>query len=146
MAQLPAGYITAEDADAYLGTREPWFSAVIEDKNNALSQGRIYIDSTYECISYYTSNENGEASDKVQIANAELGNSYLLDPNSLFSSDAKANSNLTKNRVVAGDVESEKQYNSAGIGYIDPFPYITSLLNGECSFMASSVQRNIVRS
>jgi len=145
MAQLPDGYITLEDANTYLGYVEPWGLTGSVDKTTALSQGRIYLDANYLCDSDSISDSDGLASNNIQLANAELANLYLANPTTFFNIDAKANRNVTKNRVKAGDVESEKTYSSAGIGYIDPYPYVSMLLSGECTLSSSSIQVDIAR-
>jgi len=146
MAQLAEPYITLADANDYFGIKEPWFSATTDENNNALIQGRVYIDANYSCSpTYLDTDGSGTASDKIQIANAELANLYLTNPTTFFSSSASAGQNLIRNKVKAGSVESDKQYNAGGLGYIDPYPYATSILSNECILSASSIQVAITR-
>lgn len=139
--ELPTPYITLVDADAYLGSREPWTSSSDELKNDALSYGRLYIDQNYHCPNVDFS---GEIPSEIQIANAELANLYLTDSLNLYpSQEAK---NLVETKVKAGSVESLKKYNSGATSSIDTNPQISALITNVCYFSSGGGAKPVVRS
>jgi len=118
-------YVTLADANTFLGSKEPWNSTADAQKSMALSYARMYIDANYSC--YELNMEEDPVPDYIQIANAELANNYLTDSENLFPSESEAN--LTKKRVKAGSVESEKEYSSTGkSSFYDRNKNITTLL------------------
>ena len=139
MATLPDPYITLADAETYMGIRLPWNAMSESEKNAALQMARLYIDAFYSCISF----EEDAAPDAVQAANAELANEYLKDSTALFP--VQKDSTLTKKRVKAGDVESEKEFDPRLYQRTDPFPYISAIIKPQCAYMANRIDVSIVR-
>jgi hypothetical protein len=130
---LPEAYCTVAYADSVLGDTLPWDNAETADKEAALQWATVYIINTYSC----SWDEDGDVPENVQTATAILGNYHLTSP--LYDASAvqaQVDSNgLIKNKVVAGSVESEKEYDAyVSKEWIDPYPDATALLyvDGVC--------------
>ena len=126
-------YASIAEADLSLGAETPWFSASEDEQQRALEMGRAYIDSKYTCVFDET-----DIPDAVKIANAELANSYI-ESSSTFVVNLN-NIGVKKKKVVAGSVESEKEFDPYVSNPVDPYPHVTLMLTGHCILTATSFQ------
>jgi hypothetical protein len=125
-------YCTVAEADAILGPQDPWVGATTDQKDQALKQGKLYIDFYYRCA--WTTDE---APGNVKEANAFLANQHLTQ--SLWARQ-DGTAPLKQKRVKAGGVETESSYAAVqGTGWTDPFTDITALLmqDGVCKLTKS---------
>lgn len=137
-------YCTIAEADLVNDT-STWLSLDDDAKMDALKWGRVYLDSKYRCSTNLTTDEELEAFEAKKIANAILGNEYVLG--NLFTVIPTDNAVLTAKSVKAGSVTVSKKYaESSGAPPVDQFPRITSLLYGYCSLINSSFRNvNVIR-
>lgn len=127
-------YCTVEQADELLGIVEPWVGALLAEKEAALVQGTLYIDSIYYC----SINPN-DIPDTVVEANALLANEHLKL--SLWDRQDGLG-NISSKSVKAGSVETSTSYEvNKGSTWSDPFPSITALLeyNSVCYLAKGSM-------
>lgn len=132
-------YATVAEANVILGTTEPWIGSTTEQKEQALSYGKMYIDLYFSCTL------TNPVQDNVKEANALLANYHLTTP--LFDSSTvsteQSRKGLIKERVKADTVESEKQYDAGvALSKVDKYPDVTALLtyDGTCTFKGSTTK------
>lgn len=120
-------YTSIAEADLTLGLAEPWFSSSNNQKTRALEIGRAYIDTKYSCVEI----DESDVPDPIKIANAELANIYLSNPTAFFGNTTTKG--IKRTRVVAGSVESEKEYDAYASIPVDLYPEITAIISEYCS-------------
>lgn len=134
------GYCDITFADTVNSSSE-WTSASDDEKNLAITYGRLYIDQTYTCEdSEWDTSDYSTIPYEVQRANAILAEQYVLGE--LIQNPEDINSGpVTKDRVKAGSVEVETTYmasQSKYIKFVDQKPEITMLLSQVCSIGSSN--------
>jgi len=149
MAYL-AGYCDLDFANANNKSSD-WARKSVDDKNYAITFGRIYIDKTYTCLDPddnevwdWDTDDYTTIPDEVQKANAILAEQFILG--NLTSTDPVVSGPIVKKRVKAGSVESEtiyKGYYSASSKFQDILPEVTMLLSPYCLFGSNS--QNLIR-
>lgn len=129
---LKTPYATVEQANAYLIANDDWSFLTTSEKTSHLTNGRYFIDAKYICDEV----DMTAIPEEYVYANSLLAEISLST--GLFNVDETGGNAVIKKRVVAGDVESEKIYagqftQRLGLGSIDPYPQITSLLDAYCT-------------
>lgn len=135
--------ITVAEADAILGTTEPWASTDPVLQEDALGWAEVYFRANYTCVY-----DPEDVPSEIIEGLAYLGNLYLTDPLIMFPVDG--NLNVTSNKVKAGSVESAKSYaGPTQKAFIDQYPSITALFSPYCKLSpstgSSAVSQPIVR-
>jgi hypothetical protein len=133
-------YVTIEEADAILGTTEPWIGATEDAKQAAINSGALYIDFNYQCVI-----DPSNIPDTTKEANALLANEDLIQ--SLWTRQDDNKGKISSEEVKAGSVSSKKSYAvNAGTTWKDPFPAITALLQygGVCKLNKGDVVTSVV--
>jgi hypothetical protein len=121
---LKPGYATPAEADIELADDSVWIAYSNEEKEEALSWARVYIDDTYMFASVV--DEDSNTYPEVITANSILAAEHKLK--SLFHRQSPTGP-LEESEVRAGSVLSRKRYRSKGMPtWVDPFPEITALL------------------
>ena len=133
-------YCTVDEADQII-TSDEWFALSSDEyKEIALKWGRIYLDSKYKCRTLTDGTEIADALDAKKVANALLGEQYVLG--NLFKASASNNTSLTSKSVKAGSVSISKKFESSSDDF-DPFPQVTDVLAPYCSFTGETGFRNV---
>ena len=100
-ATVLQSYATILQADTYLEIHTDWLDLWDEVKEDALLSARYFIDSNFSC-----SIDVDAIPEEVSYANSLLAYDYYIQGDLFFD-----NSKSTKRtKVVAGKVESEKEY------------------------------------
>lgn len=135
-------YCTIEEADE-VNLSATWIALYDDEKEVALKWGRVYLDSKYKCSSTLTADQESDALEAKKLANALLGEQYALG--NMFKPSPNIDSALTEKAVKAGSVSISKKY-SEGSGTFDPFPQVTDVLSGYCSYSSATFRNvNVVR-
>lgn len=121
---LPTPYVTLAVADDLLVSAE-WIAATDDDKSEALSYARIFIDSKFIC-NFPEDNPPTE----VQVGNALLAERRLIDGTLLPLETGKG---LKRTKVKAGSVSTEKEYNAYASKNPDKYPDIMALIGVTCN-------------
>ena len=124
-------YVTLSEASALLIDRAAWENAEPEDQNRALEIGRAYIDSKYSCVYF----DEDNPPDAIKVANAELAYYYLNNTTNFFG--VRSDIGLTRKRVKAGSVESEKEFDNNESDSKDLYPDVTLILSEYCKYLGS---------
>jgi hypothetical protein len=129
---LASSYVTLVNADAVNTGVTEWDAATDAQKNIALSYGRQFIDSKYNCESF----DVDDAPSEIQMANALFAVEYLKG--TLFT---EAVANVLESDVKAGDGVGVKTKfaRSSGTSVVDPYPAISSILFGYCKIKSSGL-------
>lgn len=131
---LNEGYATVAYADLVNTGEAVWTALTTEEKENALSMGRYFIDSTYTCSTF-----TEPYPDELQTANSLLALEYAND-NLFLINDTSGM--LVAKSVKAGSVTISKEYagryTSRLQKSIDRYPQITALLTEYCSLASST--------
>lgn len=137
-------YCTIEEADL-VNDFSSWLTLDDETKTDALKWGRVYLDSKYKCSTSLSADDEADAIEARKIANAILGNEYVLG--NLFTVVQTDNAVITAKSVKAGSVAISKKYSESSSSVpIDQFPQVTAVLYGYCSLIGSSFRNvNVVR-
>ena len=149
MAYL-AGYCTLIFANANNKSTN-WTSQSEDEKNYAITFGRIYIDKKYTCLDpddneawEWDTDDYTTIPDEVQKANAILAEQFVLG--NLTSNEPTVSGPIIKKRVKAGSVESEtmyKGYYSTSSKFNDFQKEVSMLLSPYCIFGSNS--QNLIR-
>lgn len=143
MAYL-TGYCDLAYANLNNKTTE-WSRATLNNKNYAITIGRIYIDKNYTCEnSLWDTDDYTTIPEEVQKSNSILAEKYILGE--LINLDPKVSGPIVKERVKAGTAESEtvyKGYYSKSSKFIDLQPETTMLLSPYCIIGSSG--QNLIR-
>lgn len=131
---LITAYCTVAEADVIIGEVSEWEALEDQDKETALSWGRVYIDSTYNCLSApsSTSDEYDNYQNAIKTADALLGLEYVNG--TLFSTSNYDTRSVVEKSAQAGSVKVSKKFAaSTSDAYLDPYFKITALLAPYCS-------------
>lgn len=138
-------YCTVEEADL-INTSSTWIGLSDPEKDTALIWGRIYLDSKYKCSTNLPADEVANATEARKVANALLGEQYALG--NMFKTSPTNDATVTEKSVKAGSVSISKKYSQASNvqEIIDPFPQVTAVLAGYCSFTSAGLRNvNVIR-
>ena len=101
IATVSQSYATTDESDVHLKLKDDWICLSIPTKEDALLWGRYFIDANFSC-----SIDMDAIPEEVSYANSLLAYDYYKQGDLFFD-----NSKSTKRtKVVAGKVESEKEY------------------------------------
>jgi len=121
-----------------------WAALSDDEKNLALTYGRLFIDKNYTCSTTdWDTNDLTTIPDEVQRANAILADQYTTSE--LFVTDQKSGP-ISREMVKAGSVESETEYMGSNAMYTkntDQKPEITMLLSDSCTL--GSGNQDVIR-
>lgn len=138
-----SGYCNIAFADTVNISTE-WIALSDDEKNLAISYGRLYIDKNYTCSDTdWDTSDYSTIPDEVQRANAMLAEQYTL--NELFPTE-NVSGPVTREKVKAGSVESDISYMGSEAQYtkfVDQKPEITLLLSFSCSL--GSANADVIR-
>lgn len=141
MANSPAlvtSYVTLVNADTINDGNTAWDAASDDEKNDALSYARQYID-RYYVLSIF---DEDDAPNEIQMVSCLFAIEYL--ESDLFTAPE---TNVSEETLKAGSVTVKTVFTrSEGTSTIDPFPSISSVMYEFAKWKSSSVSMvNLVR-
>lgn len=139
---LTTAYCTVEEANT-VNNSDAWNVLLEQERQTALNWGRVYLDSYYSC-GVYNHVDLDDIDDEAVVnafkaANAVLGDKYANDE--LFEATATTNSKIAEKQVKAGSVSTRTKYADPAVGETyDPFPEVSAILSGYCTYKNSGFQ------
>ena len=125
-------YATDVEADVFLEIHEDWLDLDSTIKDDALLSARYYIDSNFDCVVDYDN-----ISEEVKFANSLLAYDYFIQGD-LFFDNQKG---IKSKKVVAGDVETEKDYGYAKTDKPNSISKVIAILKTVCNHSSGSLVR-----
>lgn len=131
-ATATQSYATVSEADTFLELHEDWVDLDEPIKTDALLWGRYYIDANFDCVVDYDA-----ISEEVKYANSLLAYDYFIQGD-LFFDNQKG---IKSKKVVAGDVETEKDYGYAKTDKPNSLSKVIAILKTVCNHSNGSLTR-----
>ena len=125
-------YATVSEAKVYLALEDAWLDLDTKVKEDALLWGRYYIDANFDCII-----DADNIPDEVKFANSLLGFDYFNQGDLFFDN----RDGVILNRVKAGSVESEKEYERGIRVKPNSISKVTSVLLSVCNRISNKLTR-----
>lgn len=125
-------YATVAEADQYLRLKTDWIDLTDDIKEDALLWGRYFIDTNFNCVI-----DMDSIDDEVKYANSLLAYDYFIQGDLYFDNQRV----VIKKKVVAGKVESEKQYSSISKDGPNSMSKVVAILKTICSKTSGTLVR-----
>ena len=125
-------YATVAEADVFLANDNTWLDLDNEVKEDALLWGRYFIDVEFDCTV-----DMDAIDEEVKYANSLLANDYTVQGDLFFDNQKTVKSK----KVVAGKVESEKEYFTRSKDGPNSYSKVVAILKTVCNATRGSLVR-----
>ncbi len=125
-------YATETEADTFLEIHEDWLDLDSPVKEDALLAARYYIDVNFNCTI-----DMDAIDEEVKYANSLLAYDYFIQGDLFFDNQQV----VKQKKVVAGKVETEKEYSSRSKDKPNSYTKVTGVLKGICTANRGSLTR-----
>lgn len=138
---LVNAYCSLAEANEY-NNSNAWNVLTDDEREVALSWGRVYLDSKYRVHTYF---DKDAPPDEVKLGNALLGAYYAAGQ--LYEVSSTGNLVVESSMVQAGSVKVQKKFaTGASLLDIDKFPDVTSVVSPYLSLISASIsQATLIR-